>query len=120
MKEVDEYLSLYPHTQHIDICLHDLNGHIRGKRIDVKSLKNLSNGCYFPLSVYAMSLDGKVIEETGLGKYIGEPDRLCLPILDSLQPSALSPELNAQLYLSMQEEDGSDCRYEPRNILKNY
>ncbi len=65
-----------------------------------------------------MSLDGKVIEETGLGKYIGEPDRLCLPILGSLQPSALSPELNAQLYLSMQEEDGSDCRYEPRNILK--
>ncbi|RKL59377.1 glutamine synthetase, partial [Acinetobacter baumannii] len=118
LKEVDEYLSLYPHTQHIDICLHDLNGHIRGKRIDVKSLKNLSNGCYFPLSVYAMSLDGKVIEETGLGKYIGEPDRLCLPILGSLQPSALSPELNAQLYLSMQEEDGSDCCYEPRNILK--
>ncbi|MDA3481772.1 glutamine synthetase family protein [Acinetobacter baumannii] len=118
LKEVDEYLSLYPHTQHIDICLHDLNGHIRGKRIDVKSLKNLSNGCYFPLSVYAMSLDGKVIEETGLGKYIGEPDRLCLPILGSLQPNALSPELNAQLYLSMQEEDGSDCRYEPRNILK--
>ena len=36
LKEVDEYLSLYPHTQHIDICLHDLNGHIRGKRIDVK------------------------------------------------------------------------------------
>ncbi|MFI7966931.1 glutamine synthetase, partial [Acinetobacter baumannii] len=75
LKEVDEYLSLYPHTQHMDIYLHDLNGHIRGKRIDVKSLKNLSNGCYFPLSVYAMSLDGKVIEETGLGKYIGEPDR---------------------------------------------
>ncbi|WP_267976135.1 hypothetical protein, partial [Acinetobacter baumannii] len=24
LKEVDEYLSLYPHTQHIDICLHDL------------------------------------------------------------------------------------------------
>ncbi len=55
LKEVDEYLSLYPHTQHMDIYLHDLNGHIRGKRIDVKSLKNLSNGCYFPLSVYAMS-----------------------------------------------------------------
>ena len=118
LKEVDEYLNLYPQTQHIDICLHDLNGHIRGKRIDVKSLK-ISHGCYFPLSVYAMSLDGKVIEETGLGKYIGEPDRLCLPILGSLQPSALSPELNAQLYLSMQEEDGTDCRYEPRNILKN-
>ncbi|KWR94586.1 hypothetical protein AVM48_13405 [Acinetobacter baumannii] len=47
LKEVDEYLSLYPHTQHIDICLHDLNGHIRGKRIDVKSLKNLSNDVIF-------------------------------------------------------------------------
>ncbi|MEG0487500.1 MAG: glutamine synthetase, partial [Acinetobacter sp.] len=66
--EVDQYLNQYPATEHIDICLHDLNGHLRGKRIDIKSLKNLSKGCYFPLSIYAMSLEGKVIEESGLGK----------------------------------------------------
>ena len=116
--EVDQYLKQYPATEHIDICLHDLNGHLRGKRIDIKSLKNLSKGCYFPLSVYAMSLEGKVIEESGLGKYIGEPDQLCLPILGSLRPCANQSEKHAQLYLSMKSDNGADCKFEPRNILK--
>ncbi|WP_416202362.1 glutamine synthetase family protein [Acinetobacter sp. ANC 4470] len=116
--EVDQYLNKYPATEHIDICLHDLNGHLRGKRIDIKSLKNLSKGCYFPLSVYAMSLEGKVIEESGLGKYIGEPDHLCLPILGSLRPCANQSEKHAQIYLTMKSENGSDCEFEPRNILK--
>ncbi|WP_228146132.1 glutamine synthetase family protein [Acinetobacter sp. ANC 4648] len=116
--EVDQYLNQYPETEHIDICLHDLNGHLRGKRIDIKSLRSLAKGCYFPLSIYAMSLEGKVIEESGLGKYIGEPDSLCLPILGSLRPCANQSEKHAQLYLTMKSENGSDCEFEPRNILK--
>ncbi len=118
LQEVEEYLKRYPNTQHIDVCLHDLNGHIRGKRIDINSLRQLDKGCYFPLSVYAMNLDGKVNEETGLGKYIGEPDRLCRPILGSLKPAAIQPELNAQVYVSMQDDTLIDCPYEPRNVLK--
>lgn len=116
--EVEEYLKLYPNTQHVDICLHDINGHIRGKRIDINSLKGIAKNCYFPLSVYAMSLDGKVIEETGLGKFIGEPDYPCKPILGTLKPCTITPEFNAQLYLTMQDEQGMSCKYEPRNILK--
>ena len=65
--EVQLYLEKNPNTQHVDIILHDLNGHIRGKRIDIQMLKQLHKGCYFPLSIYAMDLDGKVVEETGLG-----------------------------------------------------
>ena len=118
LEEVENYFTRYPNTKHIDICLHDINGHMRGKRIDVSSLRKLSKGCYFPLSIYAMSLDGEVIEETGLGKQIGEPDYFCKPVLGSLQPCPLEPELNAQLLLSM-KEGGADCEYEPRNILKN-
>ncbi len=117
--EVNEYLSQYPLTRHIDICLHDLNGHVRGKQIDVQSLKKIYKGCYFPLSVYAMDLDGKVVEETGLGKSIGEPDMLCTPISGTLQPCAIQPETHAQLYLTMQDENGEACKYEPRNLLSH-
>lgn len=118
IEEVEAYLKHYPQTQHVDIYLCDLNGHLRGKRIDVGCLKNLSKGCYFPLSIYAMSLDGKVIEETGLGKYIGEPDHLCEPVLGTLKPHALEPETTAQLLLSMKDDHQQDCVFEPRNILK--
>lgn len=34
LDEVDRYLARYPKTNDIDIFLHDLNGHIRGRRID--------------------------------------------------------------------------------------
>ncbi|MCH7394865.1 glutamine synthetase family protein [Acinetobacter dispersus] len=118
IEEVEAYLKQYPNTQHVDVYLCDLNGHLRGKRIDIGCLRNLTKGCYFPLSVYAMSLDGKIIEETGLGKYIGEPDHLCEPILGSLQPHPIDSEHNAQLLLSMKDDHGTDCLYEPRNVLK--
>jgi glutamine synthetase/gamma-glutamylputrescine synthase len=117
-QEIESYLERYPNTQHIDIYLCDLNGHLRGKRIDIGCLNNLTKGCYFPLSIYAMSLEGKVIEETGLGKYIGEPDYLCEPVLGTLQPHAIEPETTAQLLLSMKQNTHQDCLFEPRNILK--
>lgn len=116
--ETQRYLENYPETRFIDICLHDLNGHIRGKRIEVNALHSLYKGCYFPLSIYAMNLNGQVVEESGLGKYIGEPDRLCMPVLGSLKPCADQPTQHAQLLLSMQSDDGSDCMLEPRNLLK--
>jgi gamma-glutamylputrescine synthase len=40
-KEIQQYLEDYPETQFIDICLHDLNGHLRGKRIEVNALHQL-------------------------------------------------------------------------------
>jgi len=118
LEEIENYLRRYPNTRHVEICLHDLNGHVRGKRIDIACLKNVVQGSYFPLSIYAMSLDGEVIEETGLGKSIGEPDFLCKPILGSLQPCALNPESNAQLFLTMKDDHYKDCQVEPRNILR--
>jgi gamma-glutamylputrescine synthase len=116
--ETQQYLENYPETRFIDICLHDLNGHIRGKRIEVNALHSLQKGCYFPLSIYAMNLNGQVVEESGLGKYIGEPDRLCMPVLGSLKPCADHPFQHAQLLLSMRSDDGSNCLLEPRNLLK--
>lgn len=48
LAEVENYLYHYPNTKHIDICLHDINGHIRGKRIDITCLNKIAEGCYFP------------------------------------------------------------------------
>ena len=118
LEEVKSYLDRYPNTNHVDVYLHDLNGHVRGKRIDIACLKKVVQESYFPLSIYAMSLNGEIIEETGLGRSIGEPDCLCKPVPGSLQPCALKPELNAQLFLSMKDDQNNDCPVEPRNILK--
>ncbi|ELY4871239.1 glutamine synthetase family protein [Cronobacter sakazakii] len=114
-QEADAYLREYPHTRHVDIYLHDLNGCRRGKRISAESLRSLAQGCYFPLSVYAMDMEGHVVENALAQR---EPDRLCLPVSGTLRPCASDPAHHAQLLLAMQEPDGAGCALEPRVVLE--
>ncbi len=107
----------HPATQYVDILLTDLNGSFRGKRIPVSGLKKLEKGSYFPASVFAMDILGNVVEETGLGQELGEPDRVCLPVPGSLTPSAADPEHIGQVLLTMLDEDGTPFDVEPRNVL---
>ncbi|WP_380180270.1 glutamine synthetase family protein [Kalamiella sp. sgz302252] len=116
-REVEEYLSRYPATQYVDVMLTDLNGCFRGKRIPVTALRKLEKGCYFPASVFAMDILGNVVEETGLGQDLGEPDRACIPVPGTLTPSATDPETLGQLLLTMLDEDGAPFDVEPRNVL---
>lgn len=114
-QEADAYLREYPHTRHVDIYLHDLNGCRRGKRISAESLRSLAQGCYFPLSVYAMDMEGHVVESALAQR---EPDRLCLPVSGTLRPCASDPAHHAQLLLAMQDPDGAGCALEPRVVLE--
>ncbi|NGH09278.1 glutamine synthetase [Serratia marcescens] len=117
-KELEHYLQRYPDTEQLDIYLHDLNGQLRGKRLPIAEAFGLEKGCYFPLSIYALDLHGRVIEESGLGQRAGEPDRLCLPVPGTLRPCARDPERHAQLLLTMQNADGDACELEPRVVLQ--
>ncbi|WP_027348964.1 glutamine synthetase family protein [Halotalea alkalilenta] len=115
--EVDGYLAAHPETAYVDVLLTDLNGIFRGKRLPVDSLPRLAKGCYFPASMFAMDLLGNVVEETGLGQEIGEPDLLCLPLLGTLMPNAHDPARIAQVLLTMVDEQGASHPFEPRNVL---
>ncbi|WP_421510761.1 glutamine synthetase family protein [Enterobacter sp. JS8-1] len=112
--EVADYLERYPQTKHIDVCLNDSNGIMRGKRLSVDSMLSLEKGCYFPLSVYSMDQKGKVAASRD-----DEPDRLCMPVAGSLRPSSHDPLHTAQILLTMKDIDGQPCPLEPRVILQN-
>lgn len=116
-QEVAAYLEKHPETTHVDVLLADLNGIFRGKRLPVDAIAKLAEGCYLPSSIFAMDFLGNVVEETGLGLDVGEPDLQCRPILGTLSPVASDPLHNAQLLLTMREEDGSPHQHEPRNVL---
>lgn len=118
IQEVKEYIIKYPRTQHVDIYLHDINGAVRGKRIVVDALFSLEQGCYFPVSIYAMDRDGKVIDYDHHNKAYEEPDQLCLPMNGTLRPCADDPQHHAQVLLTMKNPDGSPCLLEPKNILE--
>lgn len=117
--ELKDYLYIYPDTRHVDVYLSDINGIMRGKRITVDTIFSLREGCYFPLSVYTMNGEGKMIDYGDSGNTSTEPDCLCLPVPGTLRPCARDPEHCAQLLLTMQNPDGLPCELEPRNILEN-
>lgn len=94
-KELEHYLQRYPDTEQLDIYLHDLNGQLRGKRLPIAEAFGLEKGCYFPLSIYALDLHGRVIEESGLGQRAGSrigcacrcPARCALRAIPNATPS---------------------------------
>ena len=61
-----------------------------------------------------MDILGNVVEETGLGQELGEPDRVCLPVPGSLTPSAADPEHIGQVLLTMLDEDGTPLTLNPQ------
>ncbi|WP_243402216.1 glutamine synthetase family protein [Lelliottia aquatilis] len=117
--EVNDYLSDYPLTQHVDVYLYDINGTMRGKRLSVESLFTLSKGCYFPLSVYSMDQKGKVSCHSPAQPLHDEPDHLCLPVPGTLRPSPQDPLHTAQILLTMTDNHQAPCQLEPRVILQN-
>lgn len=115
--EIKDYLNHYPETKHVDIYLNDTHGIFRGKRVSVDNLFSIIKGCYFPQSVYAMDREGKIISSDTLINE--EPDNLCLPVPGTLRPGAHDPQHNAQLLLTMLDENNRPYALEPAAILQN-
>ncbi|MDO2949642.1 glutamine synthetase family protein [Aeromonas simiae] len=118
MEEAIRFFEHHPDLQYMDMLLPDLNGILRGKRIPIGSLEKLEKGCYFPVSVFALDINGNTVEESGLGQDLGEPDHRCVPIPGTLMPAASDPERVGQLLLTMQGDDEAPMPIEPRNILQ--
>lgn len=118
--EVEHFLSTYENVRFVDLLIADLNGVMRGKRIDVESLdKVYQQGGNLPMSIFSMSILGETIEECGLGLDAGEPDLTCFPLNNSLVTASWHQHNVAQLLMTMKEQDGTPFYAEPRNVLES-
>jgi glutamine synthetase len=69
----DAFLQAHPELQFIDLLIPDMNGIVRGKRVDPSTLpKVFERGIAMPASIFALNIQGTTVEETGLGLDIGE------------------------------------------------
>jgi glutamine synthetase len=115
---MNEFLEAHPDTQYVDLLISDMNGVVRGKRIERASLhKVYEKGINLPASLFALDINGSTVESTGLGLDIGDADRICFPI-----PGTLSDEpwqkRPAQLLMTMHELDGAPFFADPREVLR--
>jgi len=112
------FLAAHSEVRCVDLLLPDMNGILRGKRVEAGDLRQVyEKGVFLPGSMFALDALGGTIQATGLGFDEGDADRPCLPVPDSLYPSPwLGPDV-AQLQVGMYEHDGTPFYGDPRHLL---
>ena len=72
LNEANAFLKEHPEVQFVDLLIADMNGVVRGKRIDRNTLhKVYEKGINLPASLFALDINGSTVESTGLGLDIG-------------------------------------------------
>lgn len=68
LNEANAFLKEHPEVQFVDLLIADMNGVVRGKRIDRNALhKVYEKGINLPASLFALDINGSTVESTGLG-----------------------------------------------------
>mgnify|MGYP000698510963 CR=1 FL=1 len=118
INDADTFLSQHPDVEAIDLLIPDINGVVRGKRIEREALtKVYQGGVAMPASVFSLDITGATVEACGLGLEMGEPDRPCKPVANSLTVTPWQKRPMAQLLMNMYENDGSPFFADPRHQL---
>ena len=119
LTEPSEFLKEHPEVQFVDLLIADMNGVVRGKRIERNSLnKVFEKGINLPASLFALDITGSTVESTGLGLDIGDADRICYPIPGTLSMEPWQKRPTAQLLMTMHELEGEP--FFADNDLRSY
>ncbi|KEA61779.1 glutamine synthetase family protein [Marinobacterium lacunae] len=117
--EAETFLEQHPDLQFVDLLIADMNGIVRGKRIDRSALKKVfEKGVALPASLYGLDILGETVESTGLGLEIGEADHTCYPIPGTLTMEPWQTRPIAQLLMTMYEDEDTPFYADPRTVLK--
>ncbi len=120
-KEVEEFLKQHPEVTTVELLIVDIDGIIRGKRVERSLLKSVyRKGFNLPQSVLGLDATGTTVEKTELGIITGDADRCCRPIPGTLK---LVPWHEggdrAQALCTMFDVDDTPINFYPRNVLEN-
>ncbi|MEC8900036.1 MAG: glutamine synthetase family protein [Candidatus Neomarinimicrobiota bacterium] len=114
----NQYLKNNPNVTGIDLLIADLNGVLRGKRVQPSALQKVfKDGICLPASVFALDITGVTVEETGLGVSQGDSDRICHPIPGTLANIPWHQKEMGQLLMTMYEADHQPFFADPRQVL---
>ncbi|RMA81040.1 glutamine synthetase family protein [Umboniibacter marinipuniceus] len=120
LPELNAFLEANPDVNQFDVILVDLNGILRGKRLDRNAITKLyKSGILMPRSTFASDIEGDTTDGTGLGIRTGDIDCPCLPVANSLKIVPWAHEPSAQVLAYMVDEDGEALRYTSHGVLQN-
>ena len=118
-KELSLFLETHPQLETLELLVPDMNGIIRGKRINVDEADTLyENGLNFPAATHLLDSSGNVIDDLILGTDDGDPDFTARPVENSLVMVPWLDNPTAQAIITLVDRDNEPYASESRNILK--
>ncbi|WP_396586977.1 glutamine synthetase family protein [Bermanella sp. R86510] len=113
------FLKQHPNVETVELLVADVAGVLRGKRVEKSLLgKVFESGFYLPGSIMSLDATGTTVEEAGLGAKVGDKDRLCKPLIDTLTIVPWHENGDrAQVLCTMHEDDGTPFFADPRQVL---
>ena len=117
--ELDDFLQKYPETRFMDVFVPDINGILRGKRIQTEEFsKVFGNGSNYVASTPLMNALGDISSCISFGNDDGDPDLKSIAVPGSLAAVPWARLPTAQCMLEIVEFDGSPFFLDPRNVLR--
>lgn len=108
----------YPQARVVDLIIPDVNGVLRGKRVEIDALEKVfSDGVNLPGSLFGADITGDTAEATGLGFDIGDADQICHVVPGTLVGVPWHPQPMGQLMLSMYDLEGGTYFADPQHVL---
>lgn len=114
---VSRFLEDHPEIETIEVVLTDLNGIYRGKWLPAQSASKILDGTLkIPLTAVTPDVWGRDVPV--LCTETGDSDGLCVPVQRSIRMLPWLDRPTAQLFLQLNNEDGTPCGFDPRVVLK--
>ena len=116
--EFNAFLAEQGEIDYLDAVFVDMCGTVRGKRFPSEEAdKVFGDGVQMPQSIYFFDVTGVNEDILGMGFSDGDPDAQSHPVAGSIVPVPWASMKQAQVLMTMVDEDGSPLLLEPRNVL---
>src|SRR5690554_3625944 len=117
--EFNAFLAEHGDIDYLDAVFVDMCGTVRGKRFPSEEAdKVFTSGVQMPKSIYFFDVTGVNEDILGMGYSDGDPDAQSRPVSGSIVPVPWASMKQAQVLMTMLDEDGSPLLLEPRNVLR--
>ena len=121
MTELEAFLKKLPDTELLEIAAPDMNGILRGKRLQPEDFAKLfaTSGINYCASSVVMDTKGEAFDNIVYGNEDGDPDVIGYAVAGSLAPIPWAAVPSAQVLLELVDTDGTPYFLDPRNVLRN-
>ncbi|MDO8289668.1 MAG: glutamine synthetase family protein [Parvibaculum sp.] len=118
LAEFKAFLAENGDIDYIDAVFVDMCGTVRGKRFPIEEAERIFNsGVQMPKSLYFFDVTGVNEDILGMGFSDGDPDAQSFPISGTIVPVPWASMKQAQVLMTMSDDDGAPFALEPRVVL---